>query len=54
MYLYLCSDQPYSDENNPCYVTATDEQSARQRFVSDYVLCFAGRLPVYRGHHGTI
>ncbi|WP_145558703.1 host cell division inhibitor Icd-like protein [Yersinia mollaretii] len=35
-------------------VTAIDEKSARQRFFSDYVLCFSGRLPAYRGNHGTI
>ncbi|BFI44381.1 hypothetical protein YKD1_08000 [Yersinia pseudotuberculosis] len=35
-------------------VTEVDEKSARLRFVSDYILCFAGRLPAYRGPNGTI
>ncbi|WP_431224797.1 host cell division inhibitor Icd-like protein [Serratia sp. L9] len=32
-------------------VTALDEQSARRRYASDYVLLFAGRLPVQGGEH---
>ncbi|WP_339056459.1 host cell division inhibitor Icd-like protein [Candidatus Regiella endosymbiont of Tuberolachnus salignus] len=33
------------------YATAIDEKSARQRYVADYILLFAGRLPVTGGCH---
>ncbi|AGP46220.1 host cell division inhibitor Icd-like protein [Serratia plymuthica] len=32
-------------------ITATDEQSARRRYAADYVLVFAGRLPLLGGSH---
>lgn len=32
-------------------VTANDEHSARLHFASDYILCFAGRLPHCGGNH---
>lgn len=32
-------------------ITATDERSARSRMAADYILLFAGRLPLHGGLH---
>ncbi|WP_313653796.1 host cell division inhibitor Icd-like protein [Pantoea sp.] len=32
-------------------ITDIDERSARSRMAADYILLFAGRLPVHGGRH---
>lgn len=32
-------------------ITAIDERSARSRMAADYILLFAGRLPLHGGCH---